>query len=114
MRRLKDDVGLFQLAVTLDIDLVRPVHHDLGNGFVAQERLDRAEAQYVSHHTLEQPRPLGAPQENVFLGEDPVKQLLDRRPDLVCLGHVHIGIELSDQLVLYARLDVSIGIPGRR
>ena len=36
--------GQFELAAPLDIDLPRPVDHDVGDGLVVEQRLERAEA----------------------------------------------------------------------
>ena len=40
-------VGEFELALTLDVYLVEAVHHDVGDGLVAQQRLERPEADHV-------------------------------------------------------------------
>jgi hypothetical protein len=41
------NVGEFELALALDINLVRAVDHDVGDGLVAQERLQRPETQHL-------------------------------------------------------------------
>ena len=47
-------VGLLDDAVALDVDVVAPVDHDLGDGRVVEELLDRAEAHHVAGDVLHQ------------------------------------------------------------
>ncbi len=47
-----DACGLLDLSGTLDVDLVRPVDHDLGDGGVVQEGLERAVAEDVGGDLL--------------------------------------------------------------
>ncbi len=46
------------LPRALDVDVVRPVDHDLGDGRVGEQRLQRAEAGHVVDHLVDEARPL--------------------------------------------------------
>ncbi len=41
------DIREFQLAAPLDVNLLGPVHHDVGDGLIRQQRLERAEPDHV-------------------------------------------------------------------
>ena len=43
----EDGVGELELALALDIDLLGAVDHDVGDGLVGEQRLERAEAEHV-------------------------------------------------------------------
>ena len=47
---LEDDVGLFELAFALHVDLIRPVDENVRDRRVAQQRLERAEAEQLVEH----------------------------------------------------------------
>ena len=49
-----DAVDAEDLAVALDVDLVGPVDHHLGDGVVLEERLERPEAHDLVDHLLDQ------------------------------------------------------------
>ena len=51
-------LGLDDLAAALDVDVARAVHHDLGDGVVAQERLERPVAEDVVGDLARDLRPL--------------------------------------------------------
>ena len=53
---LERDVGQLELAGALDVDLARAVDHDLGDALVAQQRLERAEADDLVGDLLEHAR----------------------------------------------------------
>ena len=48
------DVGQLELAAALDIDLLGAVDHDVGDGLVGEQRLERTEAQHVVEQQLDQ------------------------------------------------------------
>jgi hypothetical protein len=47
-------VGRFETPVPLDVDLVRPVDEDVGHRRVAQQRLERPEAEQLVDHVTDQ------------------------------------------------------------
>ena len=103
---LEDDVGQLELAAALDVDLARAVDHDLGDGLVAQERLERPEADDLVGDLLEHPDPLGAGEGEAFLVDDLAEDLLDLAPDLDLVGQVELRIQVLDDPVLDPELDV--------
>ena len=71
-------VGQFELAAPLDIDLLRPVDHDVADGLVGDQRLKRPEPQHVGDQRLDQLALLGEIQLDLGLGQqflDPAGQL---------------------------------------
>ena len=51
---LEDDVGLLELAVALDVDLVVAVDQDVGDRRIAQQRLERPEAEQLVEDVRDQ------------------------------------------------------------
>ena len=94
------------LPDSLDVDLARAVDHDLGDALVAQERLERAEADDLVGDLLEHPDPLGAGQGEAFLVDDLAEDLLDLAADLDLVGQVELGVEVLDDAALDPELDV--------
>ena len=43
----KDHIGLLETSLAFDIDLVVPVDQDVGNGGVAQQRLERSKSEQL-------------------------------------------------------------------
>ena len=111
---LEDDVGQLELARALDVDLARAVDHDLGDGLVAQERLERAEADDLVGDLLEHPDALGAGQGEAFLVDDLAEDLLDLAPDLDLVGQVELRVQVLDDPVLDPELDVPERLADRR
>ena len=68
------DVAQQQAALALEVDLLGAVDHDLGDGRVVEQRLDRAEADDVGGQLLEQALLLGPRQDQVFGFDDLVEQ----------------------------------------
>ena len=105
------DVGEFELAAALDVDLLRPVDHDVGDGLVGDQRLERAEPQHVGEQRLDEFALLGEVELDFGLGQqllDPAGQLrLERRArHLGRRGDVHV---FEDE-----RLDLRLGRLDRR
>ena len=112
---LEHDVGQFELARALDVDLARPVDHDLGDGLVAQQRLDRAEADDLVGDLLEHPHALGTGEGEALLVDDLAEDLLDLAADLDLVGQVELRVEVLDHPGLDPELDVPERLPdGRR
>ncbi len=111
---LERHVGELQPALTLDVHLLRTVDHDLGDGLVAEERLQRAKAQDLVGDLLEHPDPLGAGEGQALLVGDLPEELLDLAPDLHLVREVQLGVELVDQAVLDAVLRLAEGLAGRQ
>ena len=109
---LEGDVGHLQATLTLDVDLLRPVDHDFSDGLVAQERLQRAEAQDLVGDLLEHAHPLGAGEGQTLLVGDLAEQLLDLATDLDLVGQVELRIQLVDEPVLDAVLRLAERFAG--
>ena len=103
---LEDDVRQLELAGALDVDLARAVDHDLGDGLVAQERLERAEADDLVGDLLEHPDALGAGQGEALLVDDLAEDLLDLAADLDLVGQVELRVQVLDDPALDPELDV--------
>src|SRR5262245_24071132 len=87
---LEDDVRELELAGPLDVDLARPVDHDFRDRLVAEEGLQRAEADDLVGDLLEHPDALGAGQGEAFLVDDLAEDLLDLAPDLDLVAEVEL------------------------
>ena len=109
---LEGDVGQLQPAFTLDVDLLRAVDHDLGDGLVAQERLERAEAEDLVGDLLEHAHALGAGEGEALLVGDLAEELLDLAPDLDLVAEVELRVELVDEPVLDAVLRLAERLAG--
>ncbi len=64
------------LARPLDVDLRRAVDHDLGDGRVAEERLERPEADHLVDQLVHEPHALVARHGEVLVAHDPVDDRL--------------------------------------
>ena len=71
-------VGQLELAAALDIDLLRPVDHDVGDGLVLEQRLERPEPEHVGDQQFDELALLGEIQLDLGLGE----QILDPAAEL--------------------------------
>ena len=74
-----DDVGQLDLALALDVDLVRAVDHDVGDALVGEQRLERAEADHVVDEQPHDRAQLGGVELDLQVDDD----LLDDLGDLV-------------------------------
>ena len=112
------DVGLLQLAAALDVDLVRPVDQDVADRRVLEQHLQRAEAEGLVEHFVDELLALHAVEERV-LG---VAQVLDDPADVAPEGvRVQVvdprQVEPLDQLAWICRFSSSkffVPPPGRR
>ncbi len=110
---LEDDVRQLELARPLDVDLAGAVDHDLRDRLVAQEGLQRTEADDLVGDLLEHPDALGAGQGEAFLVDDLAEDLLDLAPDLDLVGQVELRVEILDDPALDPELDVAERLPDR-
>ena len=110
---LEHDVGELEPALALDVDLARAVDHDLADALVAQERLERAEADDLVGDLLEHPHPLGAGEGEALLVDDLAEDLLDLAADLDLVGQVELRVQVLDHAVLDPELDVPEGLADR-
>src|SRR5438445_116958 len=94
------DVRELQLALALDVRAERPVDHDLGDGVVVQERLDRTESEDLVHDLLEHSLTLDARDDDAFLVDELVEHLLDGRLDRLRVGEVEPRVEVVDDPAL--------------
>ena len=108
------DVGALELAVPLDVHLVRGVDHDLRHGLVAEQRLDRPVAENVVRQLTDDLAPLVAGQrravEDELLGDGPV----DLVGEILVVGLVELGPELRDARVVDLGLQLRVRIDRKR
>ena len=97
------------LPRALDVDLARAVDHDLGDALVAQQRLERTEADDLVGDLLQHPDALGAGEGEALLLDRPAEDLLDLAPDLDLVGQVELGVQVLDDPLL----DAELGVPER-
>src|SRR3546814_13296557 len=64
------DRGDLELAVLLDVDRTGAVHHDLGDGVVGEQRLDRSVAEQVGRDDVDQSLALVLGKGDVSGGQD--------------------------------------------
>ena len=107
-------IGALDLAFALDVNVLGAVDHDLGDGIIGQEWLQRAVAQNLGGDLLEQALALHAAEDDVLLGQRGVEHLLDGVAHFVRPGNIHRGVKLGQQLVLDARLEVKVGVAAGR
>lgn len=72
-----------ELAHALDEDLARPIDHDLGDGIVLAQRLDRAEAEHLVADVRDEPRLLALRDGKGILIEHALTVVGDQRLDLM-------------------------------
>ena len=108
---LEDDVGQLQAAAALDVDLARAVDHDFGDGLVAEQRLERTEADDLVRDLLEHADALGAGEGQALLVDDAAEDLLDLTADLDLVGQVELGVQVLDDAGLDPELDLAQGLP---
>ena len=82
------------LPVALDVDLARAVDHDLGDALVAQQRLERTEADDLVGDLLQHPDALGAGEGEALLVHGAAEDLLDLAPHLDLVGQVELGVQV--------------------
>ena len=108
-------VAADQLAAAFDVDHVRPVDHDLGDGGVVQQALQRAVAEHVVVDVVEQPLPLLGGQRNVLLLDDVHQFLPDQRMQLLLAqrGVVESGAHPLEQRLAGAFLQLAQRVDRR-
>ncbi len=110
---LERHIRKLELALPLDIDPERAVHHDLGHGVVVEERLDRPEAEDLVDDLLEHPLTLDARDDRAVLVDEPVEHVLDLGADSLHVREVEPRVEVVDDLGLERRAKVAVEVPGR-
>ena len=105
------DVGQFELAAAFDVDLLRAVDHDVGDGLVGEQRLERAEPEHVGDQRFDELALLGEVQLDLGLGE----QFLDPAGQLRLEGGArHLGRGGNVHVFEDQRLDLRLGRLDRR
>ena len=105
-------VGQLQLAEPLDVDGVEAVDHDVGDGGVGQQRLERPEAGHLVEQLLHHLLALDAVERQVAGGEQLVQDRAQLVAQLVARQPLdRLQIQLLDQLLvqLVFELVVSVG-----
>ena len=100
------DVRDLELALALDIDLVGAVDHDVGDGLVGQQRLERTEAQHVVEQQLDEVLLLALIEADALLAQDFADQLADLAAEFVA---VEAGRRADVDAVDNERLDLELG-----
>ena len=102
-------------AVALDVDLVRAVDHDLGDGLVVEQRLNRTEGQDVGGDRFEEARALDPGEEHPLVVEQLVEHPFDPPAHLDVPPTSWRGVKLGHQAPLEAALQLPQirGAPGR-
>ena len=116
------DVGLFQLAAALDVDLVRPVDQDIADRRVLEQHFQRPEAEGLVEHLVDEALAFHAVEQRVF----GVAQAFDDQADFAAqrvAGQVADArqVELVDQFAVdeaFEFLEALVGLavaaaPGR-
>ena len=114
------DVGQLDLALALDVDLVRAVDHDVGDGVVLEQRLERPEAHHVVDQQPHDRAQLGRVQLDLQVDDDLLDDLGDLgaqllRPerrgdrDVDALHQQRHHLRLDLQLALVLRLGRVLG-----
>ncbi len=106
---LEDRFRPVDLPLPLDVDVLRTIHHDLGDTVVREKGLQRAEPQNLGHDLLEELLPLRAAENHALLSQDILVHAADRAADLVGMDDVQRRIQLGDQAILDARFQVLVG-----
>jgi hypothetical protein len=92
--------------MALNIDHLGAVHHDFVDRVIFQERLDRAEAEDFGGYRFKEAGAVDAGKYDAFSVKDFAEDLLDLAANFIGASEVELGIELCDQLVLYAVLEL--------
>src|SRR5258705_9468779 len=103
------DAGVLELAVSLDVDLVRSVDEDVGDRWVLHQRLDRPESEGLVLDLDDEVIALLAAQgglvEREHVLDDPADLLLDD----FARENIQLGeVEALDQLAVDTRLELVI------
>ena len=100
------NIGQFELAAPFDIDLLWSVDHDVVDGLVGDERLQRPEAQHVRDQRVDELALLDKVQLDLGLGEqflDPAGELRFER------GARHFRRRGDVHVFEHKRLDLRLG-----
>ena len=87
---------------------------NMATTYAEQKRLQRPISQNLRNDLLEQTLSLRPAENDLLVSQDRVEHVLDRAPNLSRPGDVHRRIQFRDQFVLDARLEIHIGVAGRR
>ncbi len=98
-------VDPLDLALALDVDVVRAVDHDLGDGRVRQERFQRPEAGHVVDHLVDEAHALLAGDREAAVLDDPVDHRFDGLSDVAILG-IEQDLEGADDFDLQEEPDL--------
>ena len=74
---LEADVGFDQLAGALDVDVVEAVHHDVADGGVFEQRLQRAQAEDFVEHFFDEALALGDGHRDLVFVDQPLHHVAD-------------------------------------
>ena len=103
---VENHVALGQLALTLDVNMTRPIDHDLANLGIIEQDLQRPEAQDIRRDALEHPGALGSGQHDVLAVEDRIEDIFDLLAHFCGIRKIELWVKLADQLVLDTAADI--------
>jgi len=95
------DVGFLHLAATLNVDALGAVDEDVADGEVLQEDFQRAQAEGLIEHLVDEPFPLVAVQERVFGVAEVLHDQADLATQYVAFQLAHPRqVQLVDKLAV--------------
>ena len=95
------DVALFHLAAAFDVNLLRPVDEDVADRRVLEQHLQRAEAERLVEHFVDEPLALHAVEQRIFRVAQALDDQADFAAERVALQVAHARqVELIDQLAV--------------
>ena len=104
---LEPDIGLDHAAAALDVDVVEAVDHDVADGRVLEQRLERAQAEDFVEDLLDDALALGERHGDALVADEPLDYRADLGADDLLVERAElIGVERVEQLGMYLGLDL--------
>src|SRR3954447_22581641 len=103
---VENDIALGQLALALDVNIARPIDHDLANLGIIEQYFQRPKAQDIRRNALKHPGALGSGQHNVLAVKERVEDIFHLLAHFGGIRKIELWVKLADQLVLDTAADV--------
>ena len=111
---LEADVGLHQPPGALDVDVVEAVHHDVADGGILEQRLQRAQAEDLVQDLLDQPLALGQRHRERLVEDQPLHHVADLPAHAVLVQVLELlRRERVQQLLVDLALDLEPAVRAR-